>query len=81
MTQYARMLYLELACSAQPHVIDAGQLGHAVARLVHGDAAHVAAHELVRVEVHVAVADAAPVPSPSHLRSHDCVVYTGLSAT
>ena len=70
MHAYPCMSHLELACSAQPHVVHAGQLGHAVAGLVHRDAAHVAADELVRVEVHVAVADAAPVPSPPHLRSH-----------
>lgn len=70
MYAFQGMVYLELACSAQPHVVDAGQLGHTIAGLVHSDAAHVAAHELVRVEVHVAVADAAPVPSPPHLRSH-----------
>ena len=60
--------HLQLACPAQPHVINSGQLGNAIAGLVHGDATHVAADQLVRVKVHITVTHAAPVPRPSHLQ-------------
>lgn len=36
---------------------------------MHGDAARVAADQLVKVKVHVAVAHAAPVACPPHLRA------------
>ena len=64
--------HLELARAAQPHVVHARQVGHAVAGLVHGDAARVAGHELVEIEVHVAVAHAASVARPAHLHAHFC---------
>lgn len=64
-----RTVYLQLAGSAEPHVINAWQLCHAVAGLVHGDATHVAADQLVKVKVHITVAHAAPVPGPLHLHS------------
>lgn len=35
--------HLELACAAEPHIVDARQLGDAVAGLVHGDTARIAA--------------------------------------
>jgi hypothetical protein len=44
-------------------------LRDAVARLVDGDAAQVAADQLVEVIVHVAVADGAAIPRPSHLET------------
>jgi hypothetical protein len=59
--------YLELASSAEPHVILARQLLHPVARLVHRDATHITAHQLILVIVHIAVAHCASVTSPPHL--------------
>ena len=59
--------YLELTSSAEPHVILAWQLLHPIARLVHGDATHIAAHQLVLVIVHIAVTHCASVTCPPHL--------------
>ena len=59
--------HLELAGAAEPHVVLAGQVGHAVAALVDGEAAGVAADQLVGVEVHLAVAHRAAVARPAHL--------------
>jgi hypothetical protein len=70
-------IYLELTRSAEPHLILARQLGHPVARLMHGDAAHVTAQELIKVVVHVSVTHTAVVASPLHLHGH---CSTALSA-
>ena len=61
--------YLELTSSAEPHVILAWQLLHPIARLVHGDATHIAAHQLVLVIVHIAVTHCASVTCPPHLHT------------
>lgn len=60
--------YLELTSSAEPHVILARQLLHAIAGLVDCDATHVTAHKLVLVIVHITVAHCTPVTSPPHLQ-------------
>ena len=69
------MTHLELACAAEPHVVNPRQFRDAVAGLMHGDAAHVAADELIRVKVHVAVAHAAAVSSPAHLHRGSTVMH------
>lgn len=56
-------------CTAPQCTTTAGptwRLRDAVARLVHGDAAAVAADQLVGVVVHIAVAHAAAVARPAH---------------
>ena len=60
--------YFELAGAAQPQIVLPRQLGHAVAGLVHRDAALVAAHQLVEIKVHVAVTHRAAIAGPPHLR-------------
>ena len=60
--------YLEHTSSAEPHVIFARQLLHTIAGLVHRDAAHIAAHQLILVIVHIAVTHCAAVASPAHLQ-------------
>ncbi len=59
--------YLELTGSAEPHVILARQLLHPIARLVHCDATHITAHQLILVIVHIAVTHCASVTCPPHL--------------
>ena len=61
--------YLELTGSAEPHVILPRQLLHAVAGLVDCDAAHVTAHQLVLVIVHIAVTNCTPVSRPPYLQT------------
>ena len=67
---------LELTGSAQPHVILSWQLLHPIAGLVHCDATHITADQLILVIVHVTVTNCAPVTCPPHLQPDNTVIYT-----